>query len=273
MKLSAFTLIKNGIKFDYPIIESVNSLIDYVDEYIINVGRSSDGTEALIAKHFDSNPKVKIVFRDWEDKNQGTTFFSSQTQAALDMCSGDWCFYLQADECVHESWASRIRGIAERCNAEGKSGATFRYLHFEKSPNLVRKTYADGYDAYDKEIRLIRNDGQLISFGDAQSFCFVEDYLDPRGPQPALHRPERFLDTEYNIYHYGYLRDPKKLLIKKRELDSFYNVTHPDREEKIIGDENGNYIFNTDDKLKEFKGQHPAVISQKLKELYEPKAS
>lgn len=273
MKLSAFTLIKNAIKFDYPVIESINSLLPYVDEYIVNVGRSMDGTEALIARHYDGNPKVKLYFTDWEDKSSGTAFFSNQTQFALDKCSGDWVFYLQADECVHEDYAAGLRETAEHADKKGMAGVTFRYLHFEKSPFTIRKTYEDGFDAYDKEIRMFKNNGQLISFGDAQSFCFVEDFLDPRGPQPALHRGDRFLESDNHIFHYGYLKDPKKLLVKKTELNEFYNVTHPDRHEVITGDENGNYVFSEASKLKEFKGIHPLSMQKRLQEMYDTKAN
>lgn len=264
LKLSACTLIKNANKFDYPVVESIKSLLPFVDEYIINVGESDDGTEALIAGNFDHNKKVKLYFTKWETKEFGTSFFSSQTNFAIDKCTGDYIIYLQADEAVHEEYGHKLRALAEEIDQNNKQGATFNYYHFEKAPNLIRKTYKDGYDAYDKEIRLFKNNGQLVSFGDGQSFCFVEDLLDPRGPQPALHRPERFVESDLYIYHYGYLKDPKKLLSKKKELEQFYKVSEPTREEKILGDNKGNYIFSTDDKLKPFLGSHPKVMAHRL---------
>ena len=38
VKLSAFTIIKNAVKFDYPLIESIKSVLPIVDEYVINAG-------------------------------------------------------------------------------------------------------------------------------------------------------------------------------------------------------------------------------------------
>lgn len=264
IKLSAFTLIKNAIKFDYPIVESVNSLLPFVDEYVINLGDSDDGTKELIYSNFKNNAKVKIFETIWETKHEGTTFFSSQTQNALNKCTGDWCFYLQADEAIHEEYGSKLKELIEIAEKNNKSGITFKYYHFEKTPVLIRKTYEDGFDAYDKELRLFKNDGRLVSFGDAQSFCFVEDLLDSRGPQPALHRIDRFMQSDFYIYHYGYLKDPRKMLEKKIALNEFYKVSHPDRNESIESDSQGNYVFLDDNKLKPFFGSHPSVMARRL---------
>lgn len=262
--LSAATLIKDAIRLDYPIIESINSLLPYVDEYCVNIGESIDGTEAMISKHFGENKKVKLFFTKWEDKSFGTAFFCNQTNYVIDKCKGDYVFYIQADEVIHENDGNKIKTWIEKLDRSDKQGCTLDYLHFEKHPSLIRKTYKDGYDAYDYELRLFKNNGLLHSFGDGQSFCFYEDLLDPRGPQPALHRKERFLESDINIYHYGYLRDPKKLYNKKKELEEFYQVEHPDRKESIIKDKDGNYIFNPPEKLKQFNGTHPLVMKERL---------
>ena len=42
MKISAFTFIKNGQILGYPFIESINSILPIVDEFVINVGKSED---------------------------------------------------------------------------------------------------------------------------------------------------------------------------------------------------------------------------------------
>lgn len=263
MKLSAVTLIKNANKFDYPIVESINSVICCVDEYIINVGQCDDGTKELIQKHFGQEDKVVIFESDWEDVSKGTAFFSNQTNLAISKATGDWILYLQADECLHEKDIYNLKKWIDRAEKENLHGLTFKYNHFALDPNHVKKTYSDGFDFYEREIRLFKNDGSLVSFGDGQSFCFVEDYLDPRGPQPAMHRAERFLDSPLEIYHYSYLRDRKKLLEKKKYLEQFYKVSEPDRKESII-EENGEYVVDNDS-VKEFKGTHPAVMIKRIK--------
>ena len=38
MKLSGFTFIRNAVRFDYPVVESITSILPTVDEFIVNVG-------------------------------------------------------------------------------------------------------------------------------------------------------------------------------------------------------------------------------------------
>ena len=48
MRVSAFTFIKNGQILGYPFIQSIQSILPIVDEFVINVGQSEDDTLALI---------------------------------------------------------------------------------------------------------------------------------------------------------------------------------------------------------------------------------
>ena len=86
-------------------------------------------------------------------------------------------FYIQADEVLHEDDGRNLWKWIDRAEKENANGVIFQYNHFARDPWHVKKTYKDGFDFYDKEIRLFKNDNSLISFGDGQSFCFVEDYL------------------------------------------------------------------------------------------------
>lgn len=58
MKVSGFTIIRNGQKFDYPFIESIQSMLNLCDEVIVAVGNSEDQTLELV-KAIDS-PKSKL---------------------------------------------------------------------------------------------------------------------------------------------------------------------------------------------------------------------
>ena len=59
MKVSGFTIIRNALKYDYPVVEAITSILPICDEFIVCVGDSEDETLALI-KSIDS-PKIKIV--------------------------------------------------------------------------------------------------------------------------------------------------------------------------------------------------------------------
>ena len=55
MKVSAFTFIKNGQILGYPFIQSIQSVLPIVDEFVVNVGESEDNTLALIESINNSN--------------------------------------------------------------------------------------------------------------------------------------------------------------------------------------------------------------------------
>ena len=107
MKISGFSFVRNGINLYYPVVESIKSILPIVDEFIIAVGNSTDNTRERIAGIND--PKVKIIDTEWEEKyfNKGI-INSIQTDIAKKECRGDWLFYLQADEVVHEKYLDTI---------------------------------------------------------------------------------------------------------------------------------------------------------------------
>ena len=59
MKVSAFTFIKNGQILGYPFIQSIQSILSIVDEFVINVGQSEDDTLTLVQSIND--PKIRII--------------------------------------------------------------------------------------------------------------------------------------------------------------------------------------------------------------------
>ena len=63
MKISGFTIARNVEKLQYPILESINSILSICDEFIINIGDSEDNTLQLIEGI--SSPKIKIVKTKW----------------------------------------------------------------------------------------------------------------------------------------------------------------------------------------------------------------
>src|SRR5665213_914838 len=99
MKISGFTIVRNAVKFNYPVVESICSILPICDEFIVNVGDSDDGTLEMIKSI--ASPKIKIIETKW-DMSQGPTVLSEQTNIALKHCSGQWAFYLQTDEVIHE---------------------------------------------------------------------------------------------------------------------------------------------------------------------------
>lgn len=262
MKISGFTIIKNATKYDYPVVESIKSLEPYVDEYVVNLGDSEDNTDQLIKEAFGNNPKFKIFKSVWEGKDQGMAFFRNQTNKALEQCSGDWSFYLQADECVHQDEITKIRDIFEDADKNGKQAILFDFLHFEKNYSKTKKTYSEGFDAYEREIRAFKNNGNIFSHGDAMGFGYKDLNTDLKSV------PERLYASNMHIYHYGYVKSPKTMLEKKLYLKEFYfNDPTFSEDQKVI--ENGK-IRSTGDQYKfsrnlnDFKGTHPTSMLERI---------
>lgn len=104
MSVSGFTIVRNASLLNYPFLESVRSLLPLCDEFVINCGDSNDNTAELCEQLRKENPqKVKIFFSTWNQKKQKGGFqLKYQTDLAIAGCSNDWCFYIQADEVIHQ---------------------------------------------------------------------------------------------------------------------------------------------------------------------------
>jgi hypothetical protein len=44
MRVCGFTIIRNALRFDYPIVEAILSVLPVVDEFVVLVGNSDDET-------------------------------------------------------------------------------------------------------------------------------------------------------------------------------------------------------------------------------------
>src|SRR5438093_12659958 len=161
MKVSGFTFCGNAVRYDYPVVESIRSILPIVDEFIVNVGRCEDGTLGLIRSVGD--PKIRIVESVWDESlRKDGLIYSQQTNIALSHCVSDWAFYLQADEVIHEDDLSAIvRAMEVNLNKLEVKGLLFRYLHF------VGDYWSTNPWFYHKAVRIIRNNGEVESCGDA----------------------------------------------------------------------------------------------------------
>ena len=95
MKICGFTFVRNAVKFDYPVVESITSILSIVDEFIVSVGNCDDGTLQLIESI--GSPKIKIVHSVWDDSlKEGGRVLSVETDKALAHVPADynWAFYL-----------------------------------------------------------------------------------------------------------------------------------------------------------------------------------
>ncbi|RKZ31364.1 hypothetical protein DRQ33_07145, partial [bacterium] len=130
MKISGFSFVKNAIILDYPVVEMIKSALPVVDEFVIACGDSDDETTEIISQIGD--PKIKIIETVWnpDDFVRGHSN-AVQTNIALDACSGDWCFYLQADEVIHQKYLPVVKMACQKYLHDDRvEGFLFNYKHF-----------------------------------------------------------------------------------------------------------------------------------------------
>jgi len=74
MKISGFTFIKNGQILGYPFLQSIQSILPIVDEFIINIGKSEDDTLEIINSIKDK--KIRIIESYWNENmhNKGYVY-------------------------------------------------------------------------------------------------------------------------------------------------------------------------------------------------------
>ena len=158
MKVSGFTIVRNAVKYNYPVVESIRSILPICDEFIVNVGESEDETLDLVQSI--GSEKVRVIENEW-DMSQRSEVLSYQTNLALDDCRGDWAFYLQSDEVIHEDDLGKIKETMLRCQDDPNVDALrFGWLHFYGS--YYRYRIDHGW--YQKQDRIIRNNRPIESF-------------------------------------------------------------------------------------------------------------
>jgi glycosyltransferase involved in cell wall biosynthesis len=245
MKVSAFTFIKNGQILGYPFIESIQSILTIVDEFVINVGESEDDT-LLMVKSIPSS-KIRIIKSKWNDTMQERGFvYGQQKMIAQYNCTGDWAFYIEGDEVYHENDLEQIReSMKMHLNDPNVEALAFDFYHFYGNPN----SYLDSPGWYRSEVRIIRN--SLRSYAPDGLFWLVLN-SNKKGRYP------RAKHTGVNCYHYGWVRSEEQMNLKSYKVQKYWGV------EPVKVD----YSQMDQSIIKEFQGQHPEIVKDWL-----PKAS
>ena len=249
MKVTGFTIIRNAILFDYPVVESIRSALPVCDNFIVAVGKSEDDTLQLIQSI--KSEKIKIIKTEWDlSKRSGGSLLADETNKAFDAIDedSDWCFYIQSDEVLHEKYHATVRR-AMRSYQDNKKvdGLLLNYLHFYGSYDYV----GDSRTWYRKEIRIIKNNKNIRSYKDAQGFRTVKD------------KKLKVKQVNATMYHYGWVKPPDKQL---KKLENFHKMWHNDEGvKKRIGNAE-TFDYSNIDFLKVFEGTHPKAMEARIKQ-------
>ena len=251
---------KNASKLYYPWKEAILSILPLVDEFVVALGDSDEDDNSRELIESINSPKIKIIDTVWDIRKYPQGMENAhQTDIAKSYCSGDWLFYLQADEVVHEKYLPVIkRRCEELLHDDDVEGLLFKYKHFWGS----YKHYHKSHTWYAHEIRIIRNKPDIHSWESAQSFRRIPSFdgINYRQKKNTFKLKVAMVDAY--IYHYGWVRPPKLMARKTKSLDTI----HKGPEKVAELEKAGYYIFDYGNlsKLAQFKGSHPAVMQDKI---------
>lgn len=248
MKVAGFTFIKNALQFDYPVVESILSVLPLCDEMVVAVGDSSDGTRELISSI--PSDKIRIIDTVWDPTlREGGAVLADETNKALRAISGnpDWCIYIQGDEVLHEQYLNTVKQAMLQWKDHAEvDGLLFKYKHFYGSFDYV----ASSSRWYRSEIRIVRHDPNIYSYRDAQGFR--------KGNNQKL----RVKAVDAYIYHYGWVRPPKIMMDKTRNFGNYWNgepIT-----EAFAKQYSGDFDYSQINALEKFSEPHPQVMKERI---------
>jgi len=241
MKVSAFTFIRNGQILGYPFLQSIQSILPIVDEFIINVGKSEDNTLELISSI--SSPKIRIHESQWNDAMQDRGYvYGQQKMIAQFNCSGDWAFYIEGDEVYHEDDLEKIQKSMElHLNDSRVEALVFDFKHFYGNANTI----LDSPGWYRAEARIIKN--SIRSYAPDGLFWLVLE-SNKKGRYP------RAKHTGASCYHYGWVRSEEQMNLKSAKVQKYWGgepvkIDYTQMDQSII---------------KEFQGVHPKIVENWL---------
>jgi len=247
MKVSGFTIARDAVRFDYPLAESLRSLLPLVDELVVAVGDCDDGTWELVQGIGD--PKIHAFHTTW-DLDRRENVLSEETNKALERCTGDWAVYLQADEVLHEDDLPALHAALERHRHVRVEGLSFRYLHFFGSYGTVQD---NPMWFYRRATRAVRPGAGVRSVGDGCGFMVIA-----RDGSRRLRRA----NIGARVFHYGWVRPPEIMARKQINLAGLFSgpgaVATADEREVA------SRIYAGLGHLRGFTGSHPAVMRERI---------
>ncbi len=214
MKVSGYTFIRNGELLGYPFIESIKSALPLCDEFIVAVGNSDDNTLALLQAI--GSDKIIILQTQWNESMQDRGFvYAQQKMIAQYNCTGDWAFYLEGDEVLHEADIDTIRNsMLTHLNNQKIEALVFDYKHFFGSPEWL--AVSPGW--YRHAPRIIRNSIRTWA-PDGLFFVVMDKNKHGRYPCAAL--------VNATIYHYGHVRSVAAMREKNQRVGKYWGHDHP----------------------------------------------
>jgi hypothetical protein len=246
MRVSGFTFVRDAVRLRYPILPALRSILPLVDELVVNVGVSADGTLDLVRSLGD--PRLVVLESRWDESQlERGRVLAQQTDLALARCTGEVGLCVQADEVLHEDDHPAVRAALARLAADPRvEGLLFDYVHFYGSFHTVGVSRR----WYRREIRAVKLGVGVRSWRDAQGFRL--------GPGEGA-RKLRVVPSGGRMFHYGWVRPPEAQREKLAEFERLYHGEAARSRRMAQG-----FAYDAAEKVRPFAGTHPAPMGEWL---------
>lgn len=251
--LGIYMFIRNGVYYDYPFIEAIESALPVADQIVIcECFSDKDDTYYVLQERYGENPKVKLIQYDWVEDFRGLSKIGNYASLFL---KTDWKWQLQADEVIHENSYDEIRRVIQ--TEDATSAFIVHYKHFLAN-------YETEFDfCYTQLIRIARAGAGWTLVGDA---CQLDG-----GSNDTVK------DTTIQVFHYGKVHEGKVGWQKEWDFQQlFTDIGFPDPKmkemEATLGEQYCDYIYLFESSIKEgkvrkFDGKHPALMEGRISQF------
>jgi len=240
--VAGFTFVKNGVKYDYPFIESIKSVLPLCDYFVVVVGVGDDNTLELLKEVEGRNVVVLKTYWDEEIRKGGRLLAIEGTKSM--MCIPphyDWLIYIQADEVIHEDDYPVIReAMVKYHKDEGVEALALNIIQFYCSYEWYVVSPSWNFSM----VRIFKPVVGVRVAGDGNTLA-------------VFNRKIRAKVISARIFHYGWVKTTE---IQREKRKNFERYWHTDDEvDDILKGEVYKPL-----PLKRYEGTHPSVMKPRI---------
>lgn len=247
--LGASIALRNGEIFDFPWRECIKSVLPICQEVVVAESDSTDDTLAELQAMAAEEPKIKIVHYPFRDPKGDGMWVMDWTNFARERLSTDYNLQMDADELLGESAYDKILA---RIHDKPVTLCCRRWNFYRDARHVIPFGHCCGSEV----LRVAPKIHWLPA-----------DVPLPQG-QDAMNLHVDALDVE--IFHYNWLRKREAFFLKERGIQTAFFAQNDPRLDRAEAN-TGNWMEETgygewDTNLMEFKGEHPAIIQNWLRQ-------
>ena len=111
--LSGYTTVRNAERMEYPWFACIDSMLAFCHEVIVVDGGSDDGTWEDLQELAQIHDKLKVSQVIVDENNPSFAYESDGKlkATARSLCTGDFCWQMDADEVVHENDYEKVHQL------------------------------------------------------------------------------------------------------------------------------------------------------------------